>query len=233
MQPWKPDQQQIQQQPILAQQQIQQQRIQQQQKESPLRGANYPTGLAEPPNLDREALVFAAARDALEKQQWAASVGGFTELLSSPRYAADARYGLGWIELQQGSMDRAGALFREATQYNERHANAWYALGRLAEARSMPEAIADYRRAVAAEPTHYGAAERLRLLGQAGERSEPRWAALCARTERRGGDPVEGRRPCYGPERRVTRSRPARRGGVSTSRQESSLPASAGPHQLP
>lgn len=170
MQPWKPDQQQIQQ-PILAQQQIQQQRIQQQQKESPLRGANHPTGLAEPPNLDREALVFAAARDALEKQQWAASVGGFTELLSSPRYAADARYGLGWIELQQGSLDRAAALFQEATQYNERHANAWYALGRLTEARSVPEAIADYRRAVAAEPTHYGAAERLRLLGQAGERS--------------------------------------------------------------
>jgi tetratricopeptide (TPR) repeat protein len=170
MQPWKPDQQQIQQQPILAQQQIQQQRIQQQQKESPLRRANHPTALAEPPNVDGEALVFAAARDALEKQEWAASVGGFTELLSSSRYAADARYGLGWIELQQGSLDRAAALFREATQYNERHANAWYALGRLAEARSVPEAIAHYRRAVAAEPTHYGAAERLRLLGQAGER---------------------------------------------------------------
>src|SRR5262245_31659457 len=110
-------------------------------------------------------LVLAGAREALEGQRWAESERAFTQLLSYPGYAAEARYGLGWIELQQGSAYRAAAMFREATDCDPGHANAWYALGFLAEDRSVDEAIADYRRALAANPSHHGAAERLRLLG--------------------------------------------------------------------
>lgn len=110
--------------------------------------------------------VLAAARDALADRRWAESANCFAQLLSSPGYEAEARYGLGWIELQQGSRDRAQALFREATSCDPQHANSWFALGHLTEARSTEEAIVYYRRALAANPEHYAADQRLHQLGQ-------------------------------------------------------------------
>jgi tetratricopeptide (TPR) repeat protein len=111
--------------------------------------------------------VLARAREALAEHRWGESAKAFAHLLSSPGYEAEARYGLGWIELHEGSADRAEVLFREAIDYDPQHANAWFALGHLAETRSAEEAIADYRKTLAANPEHFGAAERLRQLGQA------------------------------------------------------------------
>jgi hypothetical protein len=45
----------------------------------------------------------------------------------------------------------AGALLVEATRYFERHVLAWYALGRVSEARSARKAIEHHRQALAGE----------------------------------------------------------------------------------
>jgi hypothetical protein len=68
------------------------------------------------------------------------------------------------VELELGSSPRARALFQEAVELDVGHANAWYQLGRLAEAGSVPLAIGYYHNALAAEPSHHGAAQRLELL---------------------------------------------------------------------
>jgi hypothetical protein len=46
------------------------------------------------------------------------------------------------------------ALLREATKHYEQHVIAWYALGRVTEARSARETIMNYRRALVAESAH-------------------------------------------------------------------------------
>lgn len=108
--------------------------------------------------------VLASAREALEQQRWDESSNAFEQLLDAPAYGAEARYGLGWIALQQGDPERAAGLFRDAVERDSAHANAWFALGRLTEDASVDEAIDCYRHAVAANPQHYGALERLRLF---------------------------------------------------------------------
>lgn len=161
-------QQQAQQQAVLAQQQA----ILAQQRHRVAAQRTSPSSQRPSKHAAREApfqdlrLVLATARDALEKREWTESANAFERLLSDPRYAAEARYGLGWIELQQGSRDRAEGLFREAIQYDPGHANAWFALGRVTEESSVDEAIRCYRRALAANPEHYSASERLRLLDE-------------------------------------------------------------------
>lgn len=131
-------------------------------------------------------LVLADAREALERGEWAESAHGFQELLLVPGYAAEARYGLGWIELQQGATDRAHALFREATEADSGHANSWFARGRVTEGTSVDDAIECYQHALTANPDHYGAAERLRLL------HEPKAAApsIHARTLNPAAEPA-------------------------------------------
>jgi hypothetical protein len=49
------------------------------------------------------------------------------------------------------SADRAAAALRAATRRYEQHVIAWYALGRVSEARAARDAIARCRRTLAAE----------------------------------------------------------------------------------
>lgn len=99
-------------------------------------------------------LVLATAREALEEQRWDQSADAYAQLLAIPRFAGEARYGLGAIALAQGSRERAEAFFREAVESDQAHANARYGLGRLAEERSVDEAISHYRRALSVNPEH-------------------------------------------------------------------------------
>jgi hypothetical protein len=105
---------------------------------------------------EQEALMLSATREDLEKLLPAGSARRFAELLWSPRAEANARYGLRWTELRHGSLGVAVAQLREASKYYERHVLAWYALGRVAEARSAREAIGRCRRALVAQLTHNG-----------------------------------------------------------------------------
>ena len=59
------------------------------------------------------AVALAAARAALQRGRYDESAAFFAQLLSAPGYGAEGRYGLGFIELQQGFPERAAALFRE------------------------------------------------------------------------------------------------------------------------
>ena len=111
-------------------------------------------------------LVLAQARDALEQGRLDESADAFHELARHPRFAAEADYGLGWIELQEGSAEQAQARFRDVIARDPGHANAWYALGTLTEEHSVDDAIDCYRHALGADPDHFSAAQRLRLLGE-------------------------------------------------------------------
>jgi hypothetical protein len=108
----------------------------------------------------KEALMPSAAHDASRGLLSARGADRLADLLSSPRVEAEAnardgqanaRDGVRRIEIQ---LDRADALLRDAIKYYERHVLAWYALGRLTQARSAREAIVNHRRALVAEPTH-------------------------------------------------------------------------------
>jgi hypothetical protein len=75
----------------------------------------------------------------------------FADLVSSLRVEAEARYGLRRCQLLQATVDRTAALLRAATKNYERNVLAWYALGRVTEARSARQEIVSYQRALAAE----------------------------------------------------------------------------------
>lgn len=111
--------------------------------------------------------VLAAARAALSRGDVIEGERLFEELLASPELAAEAHYGLGWIELQRGNQAEAVRRFQEALKLDNSHANSWFALGRLTEPRSQEQAVAYYQRAIEAQPDHFGAIERLRELGVA------------------------------------------------------------------
>jgi hypothetical protein len=108
---------------------------------------------------ERDAFMLFARNEALEKLLPAESARRFADLRSSLR-AANARCCPRRIELRHASPDRPAARLTEATKYYERHVLAWYALGRVAQARSAREAIVRYQRALVAEPTHNGVTER-------------------------------------------------------------------------
>jgi|SRR5450755_1748935 len=89
--------------------------------------------------------------DVLARRLPAGSDLRFADLVSSLRVEAEARFGLRRCQLLQASVDRTAALLRTATKDYERHVLAWYALGRVTEARSARETIRSYERALAAE----------------------------------------------------------------------------------
>jgi hypothetical protein len=93
-----------------------------------------------------------APNDALEKLLPPPTARRFAELRSSLRQA-NARSASCRVELQRHSLPGAATRLTEATMYYERHVLAWLALGRLGDVRSAREAIAQYQRAVAAEPS--------------------------------------------------------------------------------
>jgi hypothetical protein len=94
--------------------------------------------------LARETLVLFAPNDALEKLLPAHSARRFAALRSSLREAS-ARSGPRRPEPQHRSLGGATAALREATKCYERHVLAWYALGRVAEARSARAAIVQHQ----------------------------------------------------------------------------------------
>jgi len=73
------------------------------------------------------------------------------DTLHAPHPQAPVRSVLPTIGAQLSSAYHAAARLRAATRYYEQHVIAWYALGRLSEARAARDAIARYRQTAAAD----------------------------------------------------------------------------------
>jgi hypothetical protein len=102
---------------------------------------------------ERKGPMLFAPNDALHKLLRAGSACRFDDLRSSLREAT-ARRGPNRTQVQHGSLTPAAARLRAATRYHEQHVLAWYALGRVTEARSAREAILHYRQAPTPETQH-------------------------------------------------------------------------------
>jgi hypothetical protein len=94
---------------------------------------------------EREWLVPFAASDTLPQLLPPEAARRFDDLRSALREAKAGR-APHRTQLQHGSLTPADARLRAATRYYEQHVLAWYALGRVSEARSAREAIARQRR---------------------------------------------------------------------------------------
>jgi hypothetical protein len=97
------------------------------------------------------ALIPFASNDALRKLMRADSARRFASLRATLREASRANGGAPRPQTEPGPLSSAAARLNDATTYYEQHVLAWYALGRITEARSAREAITRCREAVAAE----------------------------------------------------------------------------------
>jgi hypothetical protein len=97
-----------------------------------------------------EPRVLFAANDALEMLLSPESARQFDQLRFSLREATAPR-GTEQRPLQRRSLSPAAARLADATTYYEQRVLAWYALGRVREARAAAAAIARCREALAAE----------------------------------------------------------------------------------
>jgi tetratricopeptide (TPR) repeat protein len=123
-----------------------------------------PSGRETPASGLSEDELLSTARRAYESGAWEESEQHFALLLASSEYEAEARYGLGMLELQRGDERRAASFFRDALSSDPSHANSLYQLGLIAEPGSPEEAQSFYADALQANPAHYGAQQRLRAL---------------------------------------------------------------------
>jgi tetratricopeptide (TPR) repeat protein len=99
----------------------------------------------------------------------------FQTLLESRNYRAGGLYGLGVIEFLDGSAAKAAQRFNECLDLHPRHANAWYYLGRIAEhnEHGTTKAQECYRKALAINPSHVGAALKCRNGAGEGKAATP------------------------------------------------------------
>jgi tetratricopeptide (TPR) repeat protein len=89
----------------------------------------------------------------------------FRRLLTSPRHASIALYGIGVARLAAGDLSSARSFFQKTLDREPTHANALYQLGFISEKNgAKEEAIAFYEAALSAFPGHISARQRLRTL---------------------------------------------------------------------
>jgi hypothetical protein len=100
---------------------------------------------------ERAAPIPFATNDALRKLMRADSARRFARLRATLREANAADGGARCPQTEPGSLSHAAARLKDATTCYEQHVLAWYALGRITEARSAREAITRCREAVAVE----------------------------------------------------------------------------------
>jgi hypothetical protein len=98
----------------------------------------------------REKLELFAPNNALDKLLPAESARRFADLRAMLR-EANAGHAARRDESQHDSRTGAAARLKQAATYYEQHVLAWYALGRVSEARSARAAIERCREALAAE----------------------------------------------------------------------------------
>jgi hypothetical protein len=111
---------------------------------------NAPMALTSAPasSNELEALILFAPSEAVEKLLGADGARRFADLRSALRDATQPhgpRHSPRRNEPQHAALAPAAARFNDATKYYERHVLAWYALGRVSEARSARQAIAARR----------------------------------------------------------------------------------------
>jgi hypothetical protein len=103
----------------------------------------------------REKLEWFAPNSALDKLLPAESARRFADLRATLREAS-AGHAPRRNEPQHDSRGGAAARLKQAAWYYEQHVLAWYALGRVSEARSARAAIEACREALTAETTQGG-----------------------------------------------------------------------------
>lgn len=143
---------------------------------------------------DAEMLRAAEAAFARGDLQESARLFAAVTRSSDTARAADGFYGLGMTALRQGRRPEAGKLFEAAVRANSRLTNAWYQLGYLAEPDFPQRAYEYYQRALAIDPSHVSAQQRIGALGpsaSAGPNPGPRYATAPP-PGAPSGDPREG-----------------------------------------
>lgn len=123
---------------------------------------------------DAEMLRAAEAAFARGDLQESARLFAAVTRSSDMTRAADGFYGLGMTALRQGRRPEAGKLFEAAVRANSRLANAWYQLGYLAEPDLPQRAYEHYHRALAIDPSHVSAKQRIDALGPRAPSGDPR-----------------------------------------------------------
>jgi tetratricopeptide (TPR) repeat protein len=115
--------------------------------------------------MEDEAAVLDSARRAFEARDWRAAETAYQRLTTSERLGAEGCYGLGIVKLAQGQREEARTLFVRAIERDRSHANALYYLGELGNTRAEAESF--FSAALAANPKHVGANEKLKELRDA------------------------------------------------------------------
>jgi len=94
-------------------------------------------------------------------------------LTSDPGFLTLTYANLGATQLAMGEQGEAAKSFEESLRYNPTQFNAWLGLGLLAQRQGkLDEAIADFSRSVAAQPTAQGFYELGHTLAQTGRTAE-------------------------------------------------------------
>jgi hypothetical protein len=115
---------------------------------------------------ERAALIAFASDDALHKLMRADSARRFADFRATLRDASQAHRSAPRPPADPGSLSHAAARLEDATTHYEQHVLAWYALGRVTQARAAHDAITRCREALAAEESVRNASRRHRQGSQ-------------------------------------------------------------------
>jgi tetratricopeptide (TPR) repeat protein len=116
--------------------------------------------------------ALARGRAAFAAGDWHAATDFFRGLVDSPKYGAEANYGLGMIALAQGRTVEAEALFVSSLTRDKRHANALYQLAKLKQPTAPQQAAAMFAGVLTINPNHVSAFQHLAELRSAAARPE-------------------------------------------------------------
>jgi tetratricopeptide (TPR) repeat protein len=109
--------------------------------------------------------VLERAKALVRQGDPATSESMFRRLLTSPRHASTALYGIGVARLAAGDLNAARSFFEQTLDREPANANALYQLGFIAEKNgATAKATGYYEQALAAFPSHISARQRLRTL---------------------------------------------------------------------
>lgn len=99
------------------------------------------------------------------KKQWEPAKAEYTRCILADTHYADAYFALGFVLLQQDSLEKARRQFDHVTRMEPTNPRAWYNRGLCSElAGDKESAAADYRQALNFEPNYATAAEGLQRV---------------------------------------------------------------------
>jgi tetratricopeptide (TPR) repeat protein len=114
--------------------------------------------------LESKALLD-RAKDLLSQNKLQESQAAFTKVVGLSAEASEGFFGLGAIQFRREDYAGAAALFQSCLRLDPKNANAYYFLGESWEKQHLPEAaIAFFKEAIAIDPDHHRARQKLEAL---------------------------------------------------------------------